>query len=226
MAGRRSNEQIINDLIEEGANLLHEAHELNQGLTATYRKLAGVIVDLRKRFPNSKGTGPDWKGTTQDYRDAAQRMYDGAGVPADAVSGMQAAIRYHIGNVLRERLTEEELTQAGLSTEGPLDRARSRREAASASSPEDEAEWFNDTMQTLKSIEDEHPDVVIVDLRDEGSDVLDMLTRALTVLQNAHERGVPDDARAAATSTLDQIVAEAAAFRAEVTPTRARATAR
>lgn len=223
---RRSNEQIINDLIEEGATLLHEAHELNQGLTDTYRKLAGVIVDLRKRFPNSKGTGPDWRGTTQEYRDAAGRMYEAAGVPADSLSGMQAAIRYHIGNVLRERLTEKELLDAGLQAEGPLERSRRSREAASAGIPENEEEWFNDTVTTLKSIEESHPDVVIVDLRDEGNDTIDMLNRALTVLQTAHERGVPDDVKAAASSVLDQIVAEAAAFRAEVAPTRARAAAR
>lgn len=222
MAARRSNAQIIKDLIEEGATLLHEAHELNQGLTATYRKLAGVIVDLRKRYTNSQGTGPDWRGTSQDYRDAVAEMYRASGVPEDSTSNMQAAIRYHIGNVLRERLTEDELRAAGLSVDSPLDRARTRREAASTGGYANEEEMVTDMVQTLQSVQESHPDLVVLDLRDEAQDTLDMLNRCLSILQSARARGVPEGAGPAASAVLDQIVSEAAGFRTDVTPTRRR----
>lgn len=211
---RRTNEQIIADLIEEGANLLSEAYTLGQALTEAYRRLAGVIVDLRKRFPNSKDTGPDWRGSTQAYRDAVATMYEQSGVPTDSASNMQAAIRYHIGNVLRERLTPEELTEAGLSVEGPLDRSRAAREAADEE--EVDEEWFEDVVETLKSVEDEHPDVLIVDLReDHESDSLALTRKVLAVLQTARHIGVTPANQPAVTAVLDQVLAEAASFRTE-----------
>lgn len=215
---RRSNEQIITDLIEEGATTLREAHEHNVALTAAYKTLAGIIVDLRKRFQNSKDTGPDWKGQTQAYRDTVAKMYKQSGVPEDSVSNMQAAIRYHIGNVLRERLTADELTEAGLSVEGPLDRSRTnnrRSQEAASSGGIDDPEWFEDTITSLKSVEDEHPEVVILDLRDASQDVLPMLHKCLTIMQAAHLEGVTPQTKDACVAILDQVLAEAAAFRAE-----------
>lgn len=211
---RRTNEQILKDLTEEGVNLLKQAHDLHTSLTATYRRFAEVVVDLRKRFPNTAGNGPDWKGTTQAYRDHIAAIYKASGVPEDSVSSMQAAIRYHIGNVLRERLTEDELAEAGLAAQGPLDRARAARSTA----PENEEEWFNDTVTTLISVAPEHADeVVIVDLRDENG-VMPMVTEALHLLQVAHERGIADaDMATAVGAILDQVLAEAAGFRADCT---------
>jgi hypothetical protein len=214
---RRSNEQIMADLTKEGTELLSKAYDLSTSLTQTYRRFAEVVVDLRKRFPNTAGTGPDWKGTTQAYRDHIAAMYRASGVPEDAVSNMQAAIRYHIGNVLRDRLSEEELTEAGLSKDSPLDRARASR--SGGTSPEDEAEWFDDTVETLLSIADEHRDeIVLVDLRDENG-TLPMVNEALRLIQVAHERGVTEDTASAVGAVLDQVLAEAAAFRATVQAT-------
>lgn len=218
---RRSNEQIIADLIEEGANLLSQAYTLGQSLTETYRRLAGVIVDLRKRFPNSQETGPDWRGTTQAYREAVAKMYEASGVEPDSVSNMQAAIRYHIGNVLRERLSAEELAAAGLKAEGPLQRSRNGNGNGRDDRPENEEEWFEDTITTLKSIEDDHPEVVILDLRNPSNDVLPMLHKCLTIMQTAHSLGAPPKTRDACVAVLDQVLAEAAAFRTEASQARA-----
>lgn len=221
---RRSKEQIITDLIETGATTLREAHEHNVALTAAYKTLAGVIVDLRKQFRNSKDTAPDWAGQTQAYRDTVALMYSQSGVPQDAVSGMQAAIRYHIGNVLRDRLSADELTAAGLSVEGPLDRSRTnnrRNQEAASSGGIDDPEWFDDTISSLKSVEAEHPEVVILDLRDTAQDVLPMLHKCLTIMQAAHLEGVTPQTKEACVAILDQVLAEAAAFRAEAAQVQA-----
>jgi hypothetical protein len=215
---RRTNEQIISDLIEAGATTLAEAYTLNQSLTTAYKKFAGIVVDLRSRFRNSKDTAPDWRGQTQAYRDAVAKMYEASGVPADSVDNMQAAIRYHIGNALRERLSAEDLAAAGLQAESPVERARQRNQRAAASGddlPEDEEEWFQDTITTLKSMESDHPEVVILDLRDDQQDVLPMLHKCLTIIQAAHLEGVTPQTKDACIAVLDQVLAEAAAFRAE-----------
>lgn len=124
----------VDRLINQGMDLVVEIEELETKRFDTYVKLAKVIVQLRSKFQyNGK---PDWAGKSQDYRNAASKIYEGAGVPPDSLMGIQSNVRYHIGNELRERLTADELTEAGLSVEGPRERQAGRTGSSSgASSP-------------------------------------------------------------------------------------------
>lgn len=212
---RRTAEQITNDLIKTGTDLIVQAHEQGEALTQTYRELATVLVDLRKRF--KRNDKPDIAGRSQDYRNTVAKMYEDAGVPADSASNIQAAIRYHIGNVLREKFTEEQLAEAGLSTEGPRDRTRNRntagRVAASAAGYESEDEMVKDMVTTLQSVAADHPEVIVLDLTGNVDDPVPLVQEALALLQRAHEKPLTADNAPAVQAVIDQIMAEAAAFR-------------
>lgn len=109
-------------LEKEAILALKAVIDLDTKRTAALKKLAHVICQLRRKLD-------DPAGTSQAYRDAAERIYKGVNIPADSSSGIQASIRYHIGNVLREEFTSEELAAVGLSDKTPLERAREARAA-------------------------------------------------------------------------------------------------
>lgn len=91
--------------------------------TEALKKYANIVCEIRKAMG-------DIAGTSQAYRDVVAKIYEGAGIPADSASTIQASIRYHIGNQLRTVFTPEELQAAGLSELTPLEKARAQREAA------------------------------------------------------------------------------------------------
>ena len=90
--------------------------------TMLLKKFALGLVRIRQELN-------DPAGTSQAYRDAAARIYAAATIPPDSESSLQASIRYHIGNVLRDEFKPEELKAVGLSTQTPLERARAARTA-------------------------------------------------------------------------------------------------
>lgn len=92
------------------------------------RHAAETLVALRKQFKH-EGL-PDWAGRSAGYRDLVERLYRQAGVPSDSESGIQANLRYHVGNVLRKVASPEELAAIGMSVDGPLARVKSTRAAA------------------------------------------------------------------------------------------------
>jgi hypothetical protein len=51
-----------------------------------------------------------------------------ANVPADDVTTVQAAIRYHSGNILRDRLDQDTLDSLGLRSASPRERSVEKRE--------------------------------------------------------------------------------------------------
>lgn len=69
----------------------------------------------------------DPAGASAEYKSAMERIYASVDIPADSASSIQASIRYHIGNALREEFTAEELQAVGLSEKTPLERARDAR---------------------------------------------------------------------------------------------------
>jgi hypothetical protein len=93
------------------------------------RRLAEILVDLRERCLTPEGE-PDWLGKTYAYRQLVGEVYSTANVPLDAINGTQSATRYHVGNVIRERLSDEDRERIGLQEAGPRDRARSAKERA------------------------------------------------------------------------------------------------
>lgn len=93
---------------------------------AELRAAAHAIMDLRQCFEH-EGI-PDWAGRTPEYRMKAEEVYRKAGVPSDSEDKLQSALRYHIGNVLREQAPPEHLDQLGLAKKGPRGRTQELRE--------------------------------------------------------------------------------------------------
>lgn len=105
----------------------HERHDL---CAVALRDLAAAeaIVGLRRHFRHEGR--PDWAGRSPEYRDLVERLYRQAGVPSDSESNMQANLRYHVGNVLRQVAPPEDLAALGMAVEGPLGRLRTTRATA------------------------------------------------------------------------------------------------
>jgi hypothetical protein len=121
----------LDDLIAQGSALVRHYAEIEETKTQVLKDLAVVVWRLRSRFRTNEG-GRDWAGQSYEYRMAAARMYEEAGVPTDSVANVQAALRYHVGNVLREKVPAEELREAGLLVTSPRERITSSREEAAA----------------------------------------------------------------------------------------------
>lgn len=101
------------------------AAESGDERTRAYRATADLLVELRTHFTNSDGE-PDMRGTSFPYRDAVRDIYAEAGLTSDPNDPVKAALRYHVGNALRERLSADELVAYGLAKANPRDRQRER----------------------------------------------------------------------------------------------------
>lgn len=99
--------------------------------TSLLRAIAEVLVEIRSNFERPDGS-PDWKGRSYAYRAFLRDVYDDAGVPREDQPAIQAAVRYHVGTVLRERLDQETLDQYDLIPKSPRERAQDRRGERSA----------------------------------------------------------------------------------------------
>lgn len=99
--------------------------------TALLRAIAESLVELRALFERPDGS-PDWKGRTYAYRAFIRDVYDEAGIARGDQPTVQAAVRYHVGAVLRERLDEETLAEYELIAKSPRERSQDRRGAKSA----------------------------------------------------------------------------------------------
>lgn len=107
-----------------------------QERTRLLRRVADLLVDLRALHTDQDGL-PDWRGKTYAYRDLVNDIYSGAGLPKDSGDTTKTALRYHVGNALRDRLSAEELAEVGLSALDPRDRQQHRRAALDAAEMQD-----------------------------------------------------------------------------------------
>lgn len=115
------------DIELEGRALVRTALTNREQRPSALRRLAELVVDLRRYYSNEDGT-IDYRGRTWDYRERIREMFDKWGVPADSEDNLQASLRYHVGNYLREVLTPEELVEAGLQPAGPRQRLQNTRD--------------------------------------------------------------------------------------------------
>lgn len=104
---------------------------LADGSTEDLRDVAGHFISAREHFYNKDGE-PDWLGRTYAYRTWVREVMSLAGVPSADVTNTQAAIRYHAGNILRERLDDETLAALGLRSASPRERSIEKRAGHSA----------------------------------------------------------------------------------------------
>lgn len=101
--------------------------------TTHSRAAAEALVALRQHFTH-EGI-PDWAGRSPEYRDLIERVYRKAGVPSDSQGGIQANLRYHLGNVIRQVAPPEHLDALGLAQAGPLARVKQTRQEQGPRSP-------------------------------------------------------------------------------------------
>lgn len=94
--------------------------------TVLYRDVAEASVELREHFLTGEGE-PDWGGRTWAYRDFVRTLYRDAGMDSKETATTQAGVRYHVGNVLRDRLPAETIEDLGLQPATPIQRARKNR---------------------------------------------------------------------------------------------------
>lgn len=88
--------------------------------TSLLKQVAERVVDLRACFLTPDGE-PDWKGASRTYKNALSSIFSAAGVRDR--TNLSAAIRWHVGEVLRSRLSDDELEDAGLLPAGPRQRS-------------------------------------------------------------------------------------------------------
>lgn len=119
----------VGDLVDRGVRILKRY--LTDHHTDRLKELAPIVVELRGKFTLEDGR-QDWGGRSPGYRQAMANLYARARVPHEKLDTLQVALRYHVGNLLRERTSEEELTAVGLSARSPKDRLANHRQALSA----------------------------------------------------------------------------------------------
>lgn len=95
--------------------------------TELLRETARHFIAAREHFFTREGE-PDWLGRTGAYRAWVREVMSQAHIPADEITALQAAIRYHSGNVLRDVLDAETIDDLGLRKESPRERSVEKRE--------------------------------------------------------------------------------------------------
>lgn len=124
-----------NDIAEirrDAVRLLKKYLRAEEGeTTPLLRQIAEVLVEARGTFTRDDGS-PDWKGRTYPYRAWVREVFSDAGVPREDQATVQSAIRYHVGAVLRDHLSPEDLEDYGLIEKTPRERSADRRQSRSA----------------------------------------------------------------------------------------------
>jgi hypothetical protein len=150
---------MTNDLVtlkKTAAEHLRAAHHAtDEARTSALRATAEALVDAREHFYTADGSS-DWTGRSYAYRRFVGDVYTDAAVPREDLATLQAAIRYHVGNALRERLSPEDLDALGLRTVGPRERSvekRSRQSALLAQMGGEPIETPEDALDALHTVD-------------------------------------------------------------------------
>lgn len=166
------------------------------------RQLAREIVALRRLF-HYDGR-PDWAGRSQDYRDTIYRAYRDAKIPSDSTESLQANLRYHVGNVVREVAPAEDLAALGMNPQGPRGRASQARRVAKGTR--------GTNMSAPGAEREETPEFVLAELRDAGA-LASFALDALRAIRELRPRG--EDARSVV-PTVREITEECLNLMAEL----------
>lgn len=119
------------DLVAEAASLAFRYGQEPEDRTRILRQMAAVLVQLRSGCTTDDGR-TDWAGRSGAYRAAVGDIYRQSRLSEDERETMQAALRYHVGNRVREVAPEAELEDLGLRKERPVDRVKLTRDRLAA----------------------------------------------------------------------------------------------
>ena len=110
------------DLIDQIAEHLRTAVKMGSPVDPYYTpemlRAAETILELRRTFLTRSGE-PDILGTSYAYRQAFGEAMTRAGLQGHDRTRAGSSMRYHIGNLLRERLSPEEIKELGLVKASP-----------------------------------------------------------------------------------------------------------
>lgn len=116
----------LDRLIVIGGDLFRRYVDIRS--TALLKSLAQVVVELRQRNAQLNGH-TDWAGRTEGYRVAIAEVYSRGGMPTASKERhrVEAALRYHVGNLMRKVAPADELAAVGLKPEPPKERVARHR---------------------------------------------------------------------------------------------------
>lgn len=118
-------------LIARGAAYVREYAKVEHEPTILLRSLAVVLVELRKRHTDGDGRR-DMLGRSYPYRQDAGEIYRQAGISEATRARTQQAVRWHIGNILRDVLDPAEVESYDLQPKSPLERMQDDRASRAA----------------------------------------------------------------------------------------------
>jgi len=111
--------EVTKDIVE-ALHAIRDASTEQEAVNARKRAAEG-FVEAREHFVTEDG-GPDWAAKTGAYRNFNSHTYKLAGLDPKVAQTLRASARYHVGNVLRDRLPAEELERLGLRQSRPRER--------------------------------------------------------------------------------------------------------
>lgn len=124
-------EQAPAHLVEQASSYMRDYIESGRSRTDLLKEVAELVIQLRRSYTLEDGRA-DWSGRSPAYRAAIMEIYERGRVPRDRYDTVQAALRYHVGNLLRERVPVEELAAVGLSKVAPRERINRTRDVVAA----------------------------------------------------------------------------------------------
>ena len=123
--------RAVNALIKKATTLLSQYVQEGRTRTDLLKRTAVVVVDLRSHFALDDGR-TDWSGRSQGYRQVISAIYQAAGIRPEYLDTVQSALRYHVGNLIRERASDDDLEAVGLTLTSPKERIGKNRSVVAA----------------------------------------------------------------------------------------------
>jgi len=117
--------ESLDTLQAQAVAALRSYQEDEETRTSTLKQLAAVFIAARNYFFTRDGD-PDLLGQTAAYRRWVREVYSLANVPGAIVSSVQAAVRYHAGNLMREIHDDETIAALGLQVHSPRETSGNR----------------------------------------------------------------------------------------------------
>lgn len=96
-----------------------------------YHQAAQLVVEARRDHFLTVDGSPDLQGRSYAYRQWYGEAVDAVGLKEDERTKLLGRMRFHIGNALRDSLTADELTSAGLLQVSPVKRGKANYEQRS-----------------------------------------------------------------------------------------------
>ena len=151
----KTKNELVTELAEAmlAASTMQE-HDDDKYYTPAVRRGAEVIIELRRQFLNKNGL-PDLRGDTFAYRSAVRDALTEANIPMEDRGNLMSALRYHVGQTIREGLTDDEIQEAGFKVSSPKERQKvdrlSKAKVVRAIHKGEEITDPDDVMRALRS---------------------------------------------------------------------------